>query len=272
MKKPGSEGRPASARKPASEGRLASARKPASEGRPASARKPASEGNSASARKPASEGNPVPARKSLSEGRPEPEAQPAAGAQRARPRPDDDGGLSLREHTSLWSRPGFLVRRLHQIHVAMFMEELAEDQVTPIQYGLLSILVDLPGIDQFSVAEELGIDRANVADVLKRLESRRLVLRIVDPHNKRRKICLATREGAEFVEKYRSRMQNAQRRLLDPLTAAERASFVELLHKLIDANNVFGRATLRPSRGAQRERSRTPPERKPGRTSSKGAD
>ena len=56
---------------------------------------------------------------------------------------------TLREHTSLWSRPGFLVRRLHQIHVAMFMEELAEDQVTPIQYGVMSILVDKPGLDQF---------------------------------------------------------------------------------------------------------------------------
>ncbi len=165
---------------------------------------------------------------------------------------------TLREHTSLWSRPGFLVRRLHQIHVAMFMEELAEDQVTPIQYGLMSILVDKPGLDQFSVAEELGIDRANVADVLKRLESRRLVLRIVDPHNKRRKICLATREGEEFVEKYRPRMQNAQQRLLAPLSSTERATFLELLYKLIEANNEAGRAALRPSKGLAPRRRKAP--------------
>lgn len=154
-----------------------------------------------------------------------------------------------REHTSLWSRPGFLVRRLHQIHGALFMEELAEDQVTPVQYGLLSILVDIPGLDQFSIAEELGIDRANVAEVLKRLEARKLVLRVVDPHNKRRKICLATREGAEFVAKHYPRMQAAQERLIAPLSSAERAAFLELLHKLVDANNSFGRAVLRPSRG-----------------------
>lgn len=152
---------------------------------------------------------------------------------------------ALREHTSLWSRSGFLVRRLHQIHVAMFMEELAEDRITPIQYGLLSILVDMPGLDQFSVAEELGIDRANVADVLKRLEARRLVVRIVDPDNKRRKICLATRAGAKFVEKYKSRMQRAQNRLLEPLTPDERRCFMDMLYKLIDANNVYGRTTLR---------------------------
>ncbi|MBN9460009.1 MAG: winged helix-turn-helix transcriptional regulator [Burkholderiales bacterium] len=154
-----------------------------------------------------------------------------------------------REHTTLWDRPGFLVRRLHQIHVAMFMEDLGDEQVTPIQYGLLSILVDMPGLDQFSLAEELGIDRANVADVLKRLESRKLVLRVVDPHNRRRKICLPTRAGTAFVQKYKPRMQRAQERLIEPLSLQERRTFVELLHKLIDANNAHGRAALRPSRG-----------------------
>ncbi len=160
----------------------------------------------------------------------------------------EQADFRLREHTPLWERPGFLVRRLHQIHVAIFMEELAEDQVTPVQYGLMSILVDMPGLDQFSIAEELGIDRANVHDVLKRLEARKLLLRVVDPHNKRRKICLATREGAEFVARHHARMQIAQKRLLDPLTGAERKTFVELLHKLVDANNAFGRTVLR-SRG-----------------------
>lgn len=173
--------------------------------------------------------------------RPAAVAIPAAGAIAA--------ALPAGEHTTLWDRPGFLVRRLHQIHVSMFMEDLGDEQVTPIQYGLLSILVDMPGLDQFSVAEELGIDRANVADVLKRLESRKLVLRVVDPHNKRRKICLPTRTGTAFVQKYRARMQRAQERLLEPLSVQERRTFVELMLKLIDANNVYGRATLRPSRG-----------------------
>jgi hypothetical protein len=56
-------------------------------------------------------------------------------------------------HTSIWERPGFLVRRLHQIHVAMFLKALSEENVTPIQYGLLSILLDQPGLDQLSVAK-----------------------------------------------------------------------------------------------------------------------
>lgn len=195
----------------------------------------------ANATKPIPSARAAPARSARTNGRPrgvasEPGADPVVAAR-------------TREHTTLWDRPGFLVRRLHQIHVAMFMEDLGDEQATPIQYGLLSILVDMPGLDQFSLAEELGIDRANVADVLKRLESRKLVLRVVDPHNKRRKICLPTRAGAAFVQKYKARMQRAQERMMEPLSPQERRTFVELLHKLIEANNVHGRAPFRPARG-----------------------
>lgn len=158
----------------------------------------------------------------------------------------DQNAFRMREHTSLWARPGFLVRRLHQIHVSMFMEVLEEYGMTPVQYGLMSILVDMPGLDQFSVAEELGIDRANVHDVLKRLESRKLVARVVDPHNRRRKLCLASREGAELVARIYPRMQEAQKRLLAPLDEGERAMFMQLLHDLVEANNVYGRTALRP--------------------------
>lgn len=154
-----------------------------------------------------------------------------------------------RSHTSIWDRPGFLVRRLHQIHVAMFLEAMEGENVTPIQYGLLSILVDRPGLDQLSVAEELGIDRANVGDILNRLEQRKLLTRVIDPSDKRRKICLPTRDGVAFVQAYHENMRHAQERLLDPLDPDEGKLFIALLHRLVAANNDVGRAPLKPSKG-----------------------
>ncbi len=155
-------------------------------------------------------------------------------------------------HTSVWDRPGFLVRRLHQIHVAIFLEEMAEDNITPIQYGLLSALADLPGLDQLSLAEEIGIDRANVADVLTRLENRDLVIRTVSTQDNRRKLCAPTEQGLAFVRKHYKNMQRAQDRLLRPLAPAERAEFMRLLRCVVEASNDLGRARLRPSahRGA----------------------
>jgi len=156
-------------------------------------------------------------------------------------------------HTSIWERPGFLVRRLHQIHVAMFIKAMVEENITPIQYGLLSILLARPGLVQLSLAKELGIDRANVGDVLNRLEQRKLLTRVVDPSDKRRKICLPTRDGIAFVQKYRENMQLAQVRLLEPLSPDERKTFMSLLRRLVVANNDEGRATLTPSRGGLSE-------------------
>ncbi len=131
----------------------------------------------------------------------------------------------------------------------MFLKAMLEENITPIQYGLLSILLDRPGLDQLSVAKELGIDRANVGDILNRLERRKLLTRVVDPSDKRRKICLPTRDGVAFVHKYHQNMQHAQERLLEPLSPQERKTFMSLLRRLVGENNDAGRATLTPPTG-----------------------
>ncbi len=148
---------------------------------------------------------------------------------------------------TIWDRPGYLVRRLHQIHVAMFLENVANGEMTPIQYGLLSILATRPNIDQFTIGEELGLDRANVAGILQRLESRKLISRVVDAENRRRKICLATPKGLALVKRYDQQMQDCQKRLLSPLSAAEREVFMKLLSRLVEANNESGRTSLKPN-------------------------
>ncbi len=172
----------------------------------------------------------------------------------------------LKRHTSLWDRPGFLIRRLHQIHMAVFLEEMAEDNITPIQYGLLSVLADSPGLDQLSLAEELGIDRANVADVLNRLETRGLVSRVSSADDKRRKLCATTPEGLAFVHKHFQNMQRAQERLLYPLNPGERAEFMRLVRGVVEANNDLGRAPMRSAvRLAPAEVPATKPRKRPGK-------
>lgn len=164
---------------------------------------------------------------------------------------------------TIWDRPGYLVRRLHQIHVAMFLENVANGEMTPIQYGLLSILATRPNIDQFTIGEELGLDRANVAGILQRLESRKLISRVVDAENRRRKICLATPKGLALVKRYDQQMQDCQKRLLSPLSAAEREVFMTLLSRLVEANNESGRTSLKPNGEAFAS---TPPDKRPVKT------
>ena len=106
---------------------------------------------------------------------------------------------------TIWDRPGYLVRRLHQIHVAMFLGQVAEGRVTPIQYGLLSILVSRPNIDQFTIGAELGLDRANVADIQVNLQDRHT--RKASSHDIAKRVRPAV---AAIAEKYNARVAIAE--------------------------------------------------------------
>ena len=95
----------------------------------------------------------------------------------------------------LWSRPGYLIRRLHKIHCALFLEECKDSGLTPVQYGLLTALSFRGELDQGSLAEELGLDRTSTAEVLSRLEKRGLVTRKPNPRDRRARLARITRRG-----------------------------------------------------------------------------
>ena len=150
-----------------------------------------------------------------------------------------------RTRLALWTRPGFLIRRLHQIHGALFFEECQHFKITPVQYGLLTALEARGALDQISLAEELGIDRTNVAEVLTRLEKRALVRRYSNPDDRRAKLAALTPAGMALTKRMASAMQRSQDRFLAPLNAKERAAFLATLVQLIEGNNNYGRAILR---------------------------
>jgi hypothetical protein len=172
------------------------------------------------------------------------------------PAPTKSSSMVAPTNHTIWDRPGYLVRRLHQIHVAMFSARVADGQVTPVQFGLLSILISRPGIDQATIGAELGLDPANVAEILRRLEDRQLLTRVVDPLNRRRKLCLATAAGKKFVQRYQKDMQLSQEQLLSPLNPADRKIFMDLLGRLVEGNNESGRTPLRPGGEALKARGR----------------
>lgn len=147
----------------------------------------------------------------------------------------------------LWARPGYLIRRLHQIHYALFFEECADFDITPVQYGLLTTLLLYPDLDQNSLGRELGIDRTNVADVLGRLSRRGLVERRRSEEDRRMVLARLTPEGEKATREMHEAMQRAQDRLLEPLLPEERNAFLTMLIRLIDGNNHLGRTIFRPS-------------------------
>ena len=150
-------------------------------------------------------------------------------------------GVSYRD---LWSRPGYLVRRLHQIHVGLFAEECADKDLTPVQFAMLSVLYGVQGLDQFSLSTSVGVDRTSGADVIKRLVRRGLLVRERSELDRRANIVRITPAGRTFVDQMRPAMERAQNRLIEPLSEGERDLFLEMIRKMVEANNSASRAPM----------------------------
>src|SRR5204863_3439209 len=94
-----------------------------------------------------------------------------------------------RDPWPLSKRPGFLLRRLHQIHVALFASSCARFDVTPVQYSLMSALALRVAADQTTLANDVALDRTTVTGALKRLQNRGLIKRVASRSDRRAQEC-----------------------------------------------------------------------------------
>src|SRR5262249_19126881 len=144
----------------------------------------------------------------------------------------------------LYRRPGFMIRRAHQIAVSLFLAETGALGVTNRQYGILFALRHRPGIDQISVARLLGLDRSTTGMVIKNLQQAGLIGRAVGARDRRRASLTLTRAGERMLDRLAAPAQRAQTRVLSAFTPAERAQFLALLDKFIGKFNEESRVPL----------------------------
>lgn len=129
--------------------------------------------------------------------------------------------------------PGHLIRRAQQLAVAVFMEETAAFDVTPVQYAILNALMDSSGVDQVTLAGRVAFDAATSGSVIGRLEAKGWVRREADTQDKRRKLLWLTPEGEKAALQMKRAVVRAQGRIVGPLAPAEREQLIALLHKLV---------------------------------------
>lgn len=129
--------------------------------------------------------------------------------------------------------PGFLIRRLHQFTVAIFMEEAAAFDVTPVQLAILNALMAAPGSDQVTLANRVAFDAATSGSVIARLEGKGWVRRESDPNDKRRKLLWATPLGEKMAHDIQSAVARTQQRILGPLSQEQQQQLMTLLGQLV---------------------------------------
>jgi MarR family transcriptional regulator, lower aerobic nicotinate degradation pathway regulator len=145
----------------------------------------------------------------------------------------------------LYTQPGHLIRRAQQIAVALFIEECAVFDLTPVQYAALVAIKEHPGIDATRLSALIAFDRSTLGNVLERLEARRLIDRYASDEDKRVKLIKLTAAGATVSERTEAAALRAQERILKPLKPADRTRFLALLTQLVETNNEVSRAPQR---------------------------
>ena len=149
----------------------------------------------------------------------------------------------------IYQRPGFLLRRAHQISASIFERACAELALTPAQYGVLCVLQQRPGIDQSSLARALAFDKVTVLRVLKGLEERGLCARALSSEDRRqREVCL-TPAGARLLRRAREPVQQAYEMLMSPFSTEQQRQFMALLQQLNTTLEAQARASFVPMDG-----------------------
>jgi MarR family transcriptional regulator, temperature-dependent positive regulator of motility len=149
--------------------------------------------------------------------------------------------------------PIALARRFYQIATAV-TAEVHEREGTGLrhpEFGVMVRLHDTPGLDQNSLAEWMALDRTTISTLVFRLEQLELIERTVNGADRRARELRLTPAGMALHDRLRPKTQTAQQRILSVLSPAERRALVDMLARVIDANQAYvgpGAGRRRPVR------------------------
>ncbi|MBY5943055.1 MarR family transcriptional regulator [Halomonas sp. DP5N14-9] len=140
--------------------------------------------------------------------------------------------------------PGNLLRRCHQISVAIFLRRCEAYHLTQLQYVILSALEEIGSIDQITLGRHTALDRNTVAVVVKKLEERGLVNRRRNPEDRRSMLVTLTEAGKKLRHDVEPAVAEVQEEILAPLNEAEQDTLCRLLKRIADENNSLSRVPI----------------------------
>jgi MarR family transcriptional regulator, lower aerobic nicotinate degradation pathway regulator len=146
---------------------------------------------------------------------------------------------------AVYTKPGYLFRRMQQIAVAIFVEECRAYDLTPVQFAALVAIRTHPGIDATRLSAVIAFDRSTLGNVIERLEAKLYIERKPSPEDKRVKLLYLTKAGTVLLRDIMPSVDRAQARMLQPLKPADRKTLLALMTQLVDLNNEASRVPLR---------------------------
>jgi DNA-binding MarR family transcriptional regulator len=128
---------------------------------------------------------------------------------------------------------GYHLRRA-QVHLfADFARTMAEAQMTPGQFGVISLIGANPGLTQSALSRAVGIERSTMVAVIDTLQGRGLVERRPSPVDRRSYALVLTPDGTVLLDRLTPLVRAHERNVARRLSAADKDKLIELLTKLI---------------------------------------
>lgn len=127
---------------------------------------------------------------------------------------------------------GYLLRRAHQRASAIFQVSIGDPNITPTQYSSMVKLNEYKELSQNLLGRLVGMDKATMQGVVRRLKERGLVDSRPDPGDARRTLLSLTTEGQRLVNKLLINGPAVSRETMKPLTPQEQRQLLDLLSKI----------------------------------------
>jgi DNA-binding MarR family transcriptional regulator len=127
---------------------------------------------------------------------------------------------------------GYHLRRAQAAVFNDFMRAMAEDQITPGQFGVLTLIDRNPGLNQSALARVLGIERSTMVAVIDRLERRRLVARRESAADRRSNVLGLTAQGKALLAAIEPKVRRHEERIAAGLDAGEVRVLIDLLRRV----------------------------------------
>jgi DNA-binding MarR family transcriptional regulator len=145
--------------------------------------------------------------------------------------PERDG--RLRADSEFYQSISHQIRRCHQIGDALFAEELAEYDVTPLQFAALTAINMADDLDATRISRIIALDRSTLGNVLERLESKGWIVREYRTTDKRTKRLALTGKGKAILKTIAPAIKRSRERFAGVLRPAEQNELRRLLSRLI---------------------------------------
>lgn len=125
----------------------------------------------------------------------------------------------------------YMVKQVELVVRSRLDDLVRPSGITALQYTALTVLERHDGLSAAQLARDSFVTAQSIADLVRSLQTRGLIRRERNPHNRRELLILLTDEGRELLERCAGPVRELEERMVRELTAHQSEQFRAALTK-----------------------------------------